>query len=73
MQMPMRGVPMRPESDRRYVVDMIKHHQMAVDMSNALLRTTRDADLRTFAENVVKAQSREIAWLQLKLRSLIAR
>lgn len=49
---------------KKYATDMIKHHQMAVEMSNALLRYHTGGPLAEFAKKVIEAQSKEITWLK---------
>ena len=42
---------------------MIPHHQGAVDMAKIVLAFGKDPELRKLAENIVKAQEEEIAWM----------
>lgn len=57
--------------DVKFLQDMIKHHQAALDMANAYLKTAadrRDRKVTALAEGIVKAQTQEIGdmatWLQ---------
>jgi uncharacterized protein (DUF305 family) len=43
---------------------MIPHHQGALDMSQIVLRDTRDADIRRMAQKTVEMQTGDIAELQ---------
>ena len=49
--------------DRDFVQGMIPHHQGAVDMAKIVLAFGKDPELRKLAENIVKAQEEEIAWM----------
>lgn len=43
---------------------MISHHQMAVDMSQAVLNHTDEENVRKLADNIIKAQEQEITQMQ---------
>lgn len=49
--------------DIQYARDMIKHHQDAVGMSQKLLRGSARPEIKSFAEKVIEAQSKEIKFL----------
>lgn len=51
-------------ADLDFIKGMIPHHQGAVDMANTVLAFGKDADVKAFAEGVIKAQDAEIAWMQ---------
>jgi uncharacterized protein (DUF305 family) len=60
-------VPPTGKPDLDFMQGMIPHHQGAIDMAKVVLQFGKDADVKAFAENVVKAQESEItfmnAWL----------
>lgn len=61
---------MPPTTDEAFAAGMILHHQMAVDMSEAILRHTSEEGVRKLAQSIVDAQVREIAQMQDALRKL---
>ncbi len=48
-------------TDRDFVLNMLPHHQGAVDMAQTELRYGRDPSLRRLASGIVAAQRHEIA------------
>ena len=48
------------ELDKIFLSEMIMHHQGAVDMANLVLASSQNAELKTFAKNIITAQSQEI-------------
>ncbi len=50
--------------DDDYVNAMIEHHGEAVRMSKELLASSKSSEIRSFAEKVIEAQSKEIKELQ---------
>jgi uncharacterized protein (DUF305 family) len=56
----MAAQPETGNTDQDFVAMMIPHHQGAIDMARAELATGKDPDLRKLAEDIVKAQEREI-------------
>lgn len=46
--------------DRAFVDEMVPHHEGAVKMSGVVLKSTKDAELRKLAEEIVSTQKREI-------------
>jgi len=63
--------PVAGEQDVRFLQDMIEHHQAAIDMSSAYLDAadiaTRDPRVAALAEDIITAQSGEVARMQLWL------
>lgn len=57
-----------PSFNRAFLSMMIPHHQMAVDMSKAVLPRAKDATVRNWANQIIRDQEREIremtAWLK---------
>jgi uncharacterized protein (DUF305 family) len=51
-------------TDVEYAKKMITHHQVAVSMSKDLLSESPRAKIEAFAEKVIEAQTKEIAWLR---------
>lgn len=50
--------------DKDFVMLMIPHHQSAVDMAKAYLPYSGNAQLKSIAEQILKAQEEEIKWLE---------
>lgn len=46
--------------DRAFIDEMIPHHQGAIRMARAVMGATKDAEVRTLAEGIVAAQTKEI-------------
>ena len=46
--------------DRAFVDEMAGHHAGAIEMANVVLKTTKDAQLRTLAHEIVSTQKHEI-------------
>jgi uncharacterized protein (DUF305 family) len=61
----MKGMMAAPtgKPDLDFMQGMIPHHQGAVDMSKVVLQFGKDAEVKTLAENVIKAQAAEIAFM----------
>jgi uncharacterized protein (DUF305 family) len=56
MNMSMSGDP-----DKDFAMMMIPHHQGAIDMAKVELQYGKDPQLRSMAEEIIKAQEKEIA------------
>ena len=50
--------------DRNFITMMIPHHQSAIDMSQLILKTTKDPQVKTWATNIIRDQQREINQMQ---------
>ena len=59
MMMPMTGKP-----DLDFVKGMMPHHRGAIDMAKVVLRYGKDPEIKKLAEDVVKAQESEIAFMK---------
>lgn len=55
--------------DRAFLSMMVPHHQMAVDMSKAVLPRSKDVTVKTWANAVIKDQNREINQMNTLLKS----
>jgi uncharacterized protein (DUF305 family) len=49
------------DADKDFVMMMMPHHQGAIDMAKIELQYGKDKELRAMAEEIVKAQEKEIA------------
>ena len=56
----MNSVGLIGDADRDFVAIMVPHHQSAVDMAEAYLKSGRDSELRRLAEQIVRSQKAEI-------------
>lgn len=56
--------------DEAFAEGMIMHHQMAVDMANAILPNTDDPGISELAQNIIDTQNQEIADMQSILDGL---
>ena len=50
--------------DIDFLKAMIPHHQGVVDMSEELIKKTKDPELKAFAEKIIKDQKAEIKMMQ---------
>lgn len=53
--------------DDAFAEGMIKHHQMAVDMSKLILKYTKQKEITRLAENIIKTQQNEIRKMNVLL------
>lgn len=51
-------------SDAAFVSEMIVHHQAAIDMANAVLKSGTDKTVKKMAEKIIRDQTREIKAMQ---------
>jgi uncharacterized protein (DUF305 family) len=50
--------------DVRFIDSMIMHHQGAIDMANQALKEAEHTEIKTLAEDIIKAQEAEITQMQ---------
>ena len=54
--------------DLDFLKGMIPHHQGAIDMSEELIKKTKDPELKAFAQKIIDAQKAEIKQMQEMLK-----
>ena len=57
-------VPLTGKPDVDFMQGMMPHHQGAIDMAKAVLQYGKDPEVKTLAENVIKTQEGEIAFMK---------
>ena len=60
----MSAMPMSGNTDVDFAAMMRVHHQGAIDMAEAELKTGKNARMRTMAKNIISAQKKEIKQLE---------
>jgi hypothetical protein len=60
MHSKMKSTQLTGNADQDFVALMVPHHQSAVDMAQAYLKSGRDPELRSLAERIVRSQRAEI-------------
>lgn len=65
----MRKMHIRPtgDVDRDFVAEMIPHHQAAIDMASALLKSGGNETLKRLAQEIIVTQEDEIAAMRLAI------
>jgi uncharacterized protein (DUF305 family) len=58
----------KDELDKIFLVDMIVHHQGAVDMAKLLQKGTKRPELQKMANDIITAQTKEITMMQTWLK-----
>lgn len=56
-------------ADRQFAMEMIKHHRMAVKMSEDIILNGRSAKIKMKARQIINTQTAEIAFFQNFLAS----
>lgn len=62
------GMDYTGNADRDFLAAMIPHHQGAIDMAEVELRHGKDPKVRKLAQNIIRAQRKEIAQMREWLR-----
>jgi uncharacterized protein (DUF305 family) len=57
-------MPYAGNADEVFARSMIPHHQGAIDMAKVFLQYGKDPEIRKMAEEVIKAQESEVAFLK---------
>jgi uncharacterized protein (DUF305 family) len=55
--------------DVDFMRGMIPHHQRAIDMANVLLKHSKDARVKRFAQGIIAAQTKEIRFMRTWLKA----
>ncbi|MCQ3972081.1 MAG: DUF305 domain-containing protein [Anaerolineae bacterium] len=64
MEHDMSAMPSTGPYDALFIDSMIMHHQGAIDMANQALKEATKPEIKTLAENIIKAQEAEIKQMQ---------
>ncbi len=57
------------ESEEMFLIDMIPHHQEAIDSAKIMLARSENADVKKLAENIIRTQSEEITMMTQWLKT----
>jgi uncharacterized protein (DUF305 family) len=57
------------EFDKAFLIEMIMHHEGAVDMAETALIDAKHAEIKTMAEAIISAQTTEIAQMKAWLKA----
>ena len=60
----MMGVTPVDNVSQTFIMQMIPHHQAAIEMSNNLLKYTKNCQLKRIAENIISSQTKSIENMQ---------
>lgn len=58
------AAPLTGKPDLDFVQGMMPHHQGAIDMAQVVLQFGKDSEVKNLAQNVIKAQEGEIAFMK---------
>ena len=58
------NIPFTGNADKDFVNGMVPHHQGAVEMAKIVLQYGKDPALKKLAREIIKAQDKEIAFMQ---------
>ncbi|MBW4623840.1 MAG: DUF305 domain-containing protein [Cyanosarcina radialis HA8281-LM2] len=64
MQMDLNALKNATDFDREFIRQMIPHHQMAVMMSQMVVKSATHSEIRTLAQSIIKSQNAEIEQMQ---------
>ena len=64
MKMDMNALKNAADFDKEFLRQMSVHHQMATQMSQMVLKTTKSPKIQTLAQSIVKTQTAEIGQMQ---------
>lgn len=70
---PMQIGIMANDPDVGSICGMIPHHQGAVEMADIVLKTGHNAEVKRFAEQVIKQQGQQINWMKDWLKTLASK
>lgn len=59
-------------SDKAFLEHMIPHHQMAIDMSHVLMKTTKTPHIKIMARNIAYVQAYEVWEMKMQLQNGLA-